>query len=319
MPGGTLSNLISIDPNKFQDPLVTAKGEKRATVALTNLRTLWFNTGSLCNITCANCYMHSSPKNDDLAYLTLGEVTEYLEEIESESLGVEEISFTGGEPFMNPYLIAILYQVLSRGFKTLVLTNAMKPMTHWHGALLDLKQQFGEALSLRVSMDHYLPVLHEKERGPKTWEPMINGLRWLSDNGFNIAVAGRTYWGETDNQARAGYATLFKKEGILVNTQIAGSLVLFPEMDAKFDVPEITTNCWKILDVAPETMMCATSRMIIKRQGADQAVIVPCTLLPYDTAFELGHKLAQSSKKVYLNHPHCAKFCVIGGASCSAG
>jgi hypothetical protein len=148
---------------------------------------------------------------------------------------------------------------------------------------------------------------------------MINGLRWLSANGFNVAVAGRTCWGETDAQARAGYATLFKKEGILINTQMTESLVLFPEMDAKFDVPEITTGCWKILDVAPETMMCATSRMIVKRQGTDQAVIVPCTLLPYDTAFELGHKLAQSSKKVYLNHPHCAKFCVIGGASCSGG
>ena len=314
-----LSNPILIDPNKFQNPLVTAKGKKRANVTLTKLRTLWFNTGSLCNITCANCFMESSPKNNDLAYLTLREVIVYLDEIEAESFGVEEIAFTGGEPFMNPDLIAMLHQALSRGFKTLVLTNAMKPMAHRHESLLDLKQQFGEALSLRVSMDHYTPFYHEKERGPKTWEPMINGLHWLSDNGFNIAVAGRTCWGETDDQARTGYTRLFRKKGILVNTQMTNRLVLFPEMDAKSDVPEITTSCGKILDVAPETMMCATSRMIIKRHGADQAVIGPCTLLPYDTTFELGNKLAQSPKKVYLNHPHCAKFCVIGGASCSAG
>jgi hypothetical protein len=98
---------------------------------------------------------------------------------------------------------------------------------------------------------------------------------------------------------------------------MTGSLVLFPEMDAKSDVPEITTSCWEILNVKPETMMCATSRMIVKRRGAERTVIVPCTLLPYDTTFELGHKLAQASEKVYLNHPHCAKFCVIGGASCS--
>ena len=319
MPTDALSNPISIDPNKFQDPLITAKGEKRATVTLTKLRTLWFNTGSLCNITCVNCYMESSPKNDAIAYLTLREVTEYLDEIKAECLDVEEIAFTGGEPFMNTNLIEMLYQVLSRGFKSLVLTNAMKPMAHQYDALLDLKQKFGEALCLRVSMDHYSPVHHEKERGLKTWEPMINGLRWLSANGFNIAVAGRTCWGETDDQARAGYSKLFKKEGILINSQMIGSLVLFPEMNAKSDVPEITTNCWKILDVAPETMMCATSRMVVKRRGADRAVIVPCTLLPYDTAFELGHKLSQSSKKVHLNHPHCAKFCVIGGASCSGG
>jgi uncharacterized Fe-S cluster-containing radical SAM superfamily protein len=317
MPTGVLSHPISIDPNKFQDPLVTAKGEKRATVTLSKLRTLWFNTGSLCNITCVNCYMDSSPKNDALSYLTLNEVTEYLDEIESEDFGVEEIAFTGGEPFMNPDLIEMLQQVLSRGFKALVLTNAMKPMALQNDALLGLRQQFGKLLTLRVSMDHYSPAHHEKERGPKTWEPMINGLRWLSDNGFNIAVAGRTCWGETHDQARSGYAMLFKKEGVLVNSQMTGSLVLFPEMDAKSDVPEITTRCWEVLNVAPETMMCATSRMIIKRRGAVQAVIVPCTLLPYDKTFELGHKLSQSSKKVYLNHPHCAKFCVIGGASCS--
>ena len=319
MPTDALSKPTSIDPNKFQDPLITAKGEKRATVTLKELRTLWFNTGSLCNITCINCYMESSPKNNDLAYLTLREVTEHLDEIEAEIFSVKEIAFTGGEPFMNPDLIAMLNQVLSRGFKTLVLTNAMIPMTHWHVALLDLKQRFGDALCLRVSMDHYTPTHHEKERGPKTWEPMINGLHWLSANGFNIAIAGRTCWGETTDQARAGYATLFKNEGILVNIKMAGGLVLFPEMDAKSDVPEITTSCWDVLDVVPETMMCATSRMIVKRQGAEQTVIVPCTLLPYDTAFELGHKLTKSPKKVYLNHPHCAKFCVLGGATCTTG
>ncbi|MBT5014753.1 MAG: radical SAM protein, partial [Rhodospirillaceae bacterium] len=90
-------------------------------------------------------------------------------------------------------------------------------------------------------------------------------------------------------------------------------------MDGGIDVPEITVQCWDILGVAPETMMCATSRMIIKRGGDDKPVVVPCTLLPYDPAFELGHDLAGSTTSVKLNHPHCAKFCVLGGASCSVG
>ena len=317
MPDGTLNDFISIDPNKFQDPIITAKGEKRAVVALTKLHTLWFNTGSLCNITCVNCYMDSSPKNDDLAYLTLNDVTSYLDEIEAEGFGVEEIAFTGGEPFMNTDLIAMLDQVLSRGFKALVLTNAMKPMSHKRDALLDLHNRFGSALSIRVSMDHYSKNRHELERGANTWKPMLDGLQWLSDNGFNLAVAGRTCWDETDEVARAGYAALFDKENISINPQTHGNLVLFPEMDAKSDVPEITVSCWEILGVAPETMMCATSRMVVKRRGADRPVVVPCTLLPYDTAFELGHELAQSAKSVHLNHPHCAKFCVLGGASCS--
>ena len=317
MPNGMLNDFVSIDPNKFQDPILTAKGEKRAVVALTKLQTLWFNTGSLCNITCVNCYMDSSPKNDDLAHLSLNDVTPYLDEIKAEGFGVEEIAFTGGEPFMNPNLISMLDQVLSRGFKALVLTNAMKPMSHKREVLLNLQKRFGSELSIRVSMDHYSKKRHEQERGANTWAPMIDGLKWLSNNDFNLAVAGRTCWGETDALARTGYATLFKKENISIDAHLLASLVLFPEMDAKSDVPEITVSCWEILGVAPEKMMCATSRMIVKRRGADRPVVVPCTLLPYDTRFELGHKLAQSAKNVHLNHPHCAKFCVLGGASCS--
>ena len=36
-----------------------------------------------------------------------------------------------------------------------------------------------------------------------------------------------------------------------------------------------------------------------------------------DEAFELGATLKEASKAVPLNHPHCAKFCVLGGAACS--
>jgi hypothetical protein len=42
-----------------------------------------------------------------------------------------------------------------------------------------------------------------------------------------------------------------------------------------------------------------------------------CTLLPYDPAFELGRDLSEAMGEVKLNHPHCARFCVLGGAACS--
>ncbi len=72
--------------------------------------------------------------------------------------------------------------------------------------------------------------------------------------------------------------------------------------------------------------MCASSRMVVKRKGAARLSILPCTLLPYDEAFEMGATLAESTVAdggmfeacaVKLCHPHCAKFCVLGGASCS--
>jgi len=308
---------VPMDPQKFRDPLITAKGEERAVVALTHLRTLWFNTGSLCNITCKNCYMDSSPTNDDLAYLGLADVTGYLDQIDAEGYPVEEIAFTGGEPFMNKALPAMLGESLARGYRVRVLTNAMKPLHHRKKELLDLRARHGDALSLRVSIDHYTRAKHEDIRGADTWAPMIEGLRWLADNGFNLDVAGRTCWDETEAQARTGYTGFFAAEGVAIDAADPASLVLFPEMDVAADVPEITVQCWDILGIKPETIMCATSRMVVRKKGAAGPVVVPCTLLPYDDEFELGSELAQSAGAVHLNHPHCAKFCVLGGASCS--
>lgn len=306
-----------IDPQKFRDPFLTVKGDTRASVNLHVLRTLWFNTGSLCNITCIGCYMDSSPKNDRLAYITHAEVVPYLEEIKRDNWSVEEIGFTGGEPFMNRALPAILEDVMARGLRALVLTNAMKPMWHKREILLDLLARFPGQLSIRVSVDHHTPEGHEEVRGKRTWEPMIDGLRWLALNGFDIAIAGRTLWNEPEGEARLKYATMLREHGIALDARDPARLVLFPEMDEAHDVPEITAACWDILRIDPKSVMCASSRMVVKRKGDPKPRIVPCTLLPYDARFDMGTSLADGDRAVQLNHPHCAKFCVLGGASCS--
>ncbi len=305
-----------IDPAKFRDPRRTAKGERRASVALQKLETLWINTGTLCNLSCTNCYIESTPKNDRLVYITAAESSEYLDEIGRDRLPTKLIGFTGGEPFMNSELPAMLEDVLARGFEALVLTNAMKPMRRYENALLDLKERFGDRLTLRVSIDHYTRELHELERGPRTWQPTLDGLSWLVDNGFKINVAGRLYSGEVESIVRAGYAKLLEDFGI--NAYDPVELVLFPEMDEKADVPEITESCWSILGKSPVDVMCASSRMVVKRKNAERPVVLACTLLPYDPRFELGSTLAEASRDVSLNHPHCAKFCVLGGGACSA-
>ena len=130
---------------KFGDPDVTANGERRARVALAGLRTLWINTGSLCNITCRNCYIESSPENDRLAYITRAEAAAYLDEIEHGQWPVREIGFTGGEPFMNPDIIDMLGDALERGFQVLLLTNAMQPMLRprIREGLMRLNQAYG--------------------------------------------------------------------------------------------------------------------------------------------------------------------------------
>ena len=128
-----------LDPLKFRDPRITAKGETRAQVALTALETLWINTGTLCNITCANCYIESSPRNDALAYISAAEVTAFLDEAEASHLPLRDVGFTGGEPFMNPEFLAMLEDALRRGLHALVLTNAMKPMMNQAAGLVALQ------------------------------------------------------------------------------------------------------------------------------------------------------------------------------------
>ncbi|MEX2648454.1 MAG: radical SAM protein [Alphaproteobacteria bacterium] len=308
-----------LDPAKFRDPLTTAKGERRAAVTLGTLETLWFNTGTLCNLTCRNCYIESSPRNDALVYLTIAEVDGYLDEVAGLGLPTHRIGFTGGEPFMNRDIVAMLDSALRRGFDALVLTNAMRPMMKLSAPLLGLRDRHGDRLVVRVSVDHHTKELHEAERGPRSWKPTIDGLRWLAANGFRVDVAGRTCWGEPEPRLRQGYARLFAEQGLALDAEDPARLVLFPEMDARVDVPEITEACWGLLGKSPADVMCANSRMVVRRKGDVYPVVVPCTLLPYDPRFTLGRSLAEAAGPVPLNHPHCAKFCVLGGGTCSRG
>ena len=315
-------------PGKFEHPDWTATRERRASVALDRLDTLWINTGTLCNITCKNCYIDSSPTNDRLAYITRAETAAYYDEIAAQGLGTREIGFTGGEPFMNPQMLDLIEDALARGFQVLVLTNAMQPMQRPRikSGLAKLSRRFGERLTLRVSLDHYGRALHEAERGARTWAKTLEGLDWLAGNAINVAIAGRTCWGESEAEARAGYGRLIAEHGWPIDPDSPAELVLLPEMDATHDVPEITTRCWAILNKHPGDMMCASSRMVVKRRGATMPTVLPCTLLPYDPAFEMGSTLAHAAMvdggmfvagAVKLCHPHCAKFCVLGGGSCS--
>lgn len=305
---------------KFSDPLVTLDGSQRASVDFETMKTLWFNTGTLCNIACKNCYIKSSPKNDDLVYLSIEDVTAYLSEMEALDLRAEEIGFTGGEPFMNPQMISITEACLANDYAVLILTNAMRPMMRKQvqKGLCDLRYRYPDQLTLRISLDHFKAQVHDTERGKGSYELTLKGMRWLQENGFKMHVAGRSAFAEDETSARRGYAELFAREGFNIDAYDHSATVIFPEMDEVLDVPEITTACWDILQTSPSALMCSNSRMVVKRKTAEHTSVVACTLLPYEDEFDLGHTLDEARKSVPLNHPHCAKFCVLGKGSCSA-
>jgi len=299
--------------NKFENKFLTVSGKQRAFIETKQFKTLWFNTGTLCNLTCKNCFMESSPTNDQLSYLSFEEFKNYIDESMVKNYGTKEVGFTGGEPFMNKDIIKMIEYSLKNGFNTLVLTNGMKPMLNKKEQLLNLKSS---NLTIRVSIDHYKKEKHELIRGQNSYDVMMVGLKWLNDNNFNYALATRLLWNEKEDVVRKNFGIFTKNNKLNLDTNSKQHLVTFVEMDEKKDTPEITTECWGILKKDPSNIMCSSSRMIVKKKGSKNTSVIACTLLPYDNNFDLGKTLEESFKKIYLNHPHCSKFCVLGGSNC---
>ena len=290
-------------------------GKPRASVKLNSLETLWFNTGTLCNLNCQGCYIESSPYNNSLEYIKFEEVKFYIDEIVSNNLKTSIIGFTGGEPFMNPDIIKILKYVLNSGFNTLVLTNGMRPMKLKFQDILNLP--FLNKMKIRVSIDHFLKPLHEKIRGINTWDSLIENIVWLKKNNIKLDIASRLEDGENETDKREGFKNLFKKIGISLDAKDKKTLVLFPPMNMEKSSTEITQDCWKILNKKPEDLMCSNSRMIVKKKGEKNTKILACTLITKDKNFELGETIMKSNKNVTLSHPFCSQFCFLGNSSCN--
>ncbi|MBT7610882.1 MAG: radical SAM protein [Bacteriovoracaceae bacterium] len=302
---------------KFKDQRKTANGEERGFIDFKGYKNLWFNTGTLCNLECINCYIESSPTNDRLSYITNEDVIPYLEELKEMESVVETIGFTGGEPFLNPHILEVLETVCKFGFKALILTNAVNVIKRISDKLIKMNIAYPDQLRIRISLDHHSKKVHEKERGPKSFDKAIESIKWFNQNGFNLSLAGRSLTDETAEDAKVNFQQMLNDFNISL-TLSDENLVIFPEMATNKEVPEITTQCFDILNVNPDHQMCASERMIIKKKGQNKPTVMPCTLLAYDPQFELGQSLRESQKRVYLNHKFCAEFCILGGASCSS-
>jgi hypothetical protein len=169
-----------------------------------------------------------------------------------------------------------------------------------------------------VSLDDWREEVHDAERGEGSFRKTMEGVRWLAGVGAALEIAGRFLRGDAEAVVRAGFAALFAAEGVALDCADPQTLLLLPEMSAKADPPEITDACWGILKKSPDTVMCATARMVVKRRGEASPAVLACTLLPYDPRFDLGSTLAEASRPVALAHPYCATFCVLGGGSCGS-
>ena len=159
-------------------------------VPLLALDTLWFQVaGTLCNIECTHCFISSSPHNHAHEMMSLDDVKTRLGE--ARELGVREYYFTGGEPFMNREMLAILEVTLRQGPAT-VLTNGMLLRPEVCARLRELFDASEYSLDIRVSLDGFDAASHDAIRGSGVWEKVMTGLRNLAAAGLNPVITVTT-------------------------------------------------------------------------------------------------------------------------------
>lgn len=296
---------------RADDWWLTPLREKRGYIQPHALRELWFHTGTACNLACPFCLEGSKPGDRRLGQVGLSDVRPFIDE--AVGLGVEQLSFTGGEPFAVRDLVRILDYALDAR-PCLVLTNGTDPLLRRFPQLEALREK-PCALSLRVSLDHPDAARHEAGRGAGTFEKSLRALRLLCERGFRVSVARQMEKGEDGSAVGAAFRRLFEANG-LPDLRI----VAFPDFarpGAVVDVPHVTEGCMTRYhtESSRREFMCAYSKMVVKLDGRMR--VYACTLVDDDPAYDQGGSLREAlGERVLLRHQRCYS-CFAYGASCS--
>jgi hypothetical protein len=254
----------------------------------------------------------SHPGDDRIQLVSLEEVRPFIDE--AVTFGVRQLSFTGGEPFVNREMAAILDLALDHR-PCMVLTNATKPLVQRLEAVRPLVNK-PNPLRFRVSLDYPDPDLHDSERGTGNFELALMTLGELHRMGFPVSVARLAEANEDSDAVNQAYGHHFERAGVPASTHIQ----VFPDFHTPGslpNVPHITEQCMTTYhDVAGrEAFMCNASKMVIKKGGMLQ--VYACTLVDDDSDYALGQTLRESMRpRVMLKHHRCYS-CFAHGATCS--
>lgn len=143
---------------------------------------LWVYTNFHCNLACDYCCVESSPRATPRV-IPVDEFARLVDE--AVGAGVAELFLTGGEPFMLVDLDERLRHAAS-ALPTTVLTNAMV----WTGERRRrLEALPREGLTLQISLDSATAELHDRHRGPGSFDRALAGIRTAIDLGFRVRVA----------------------------------------------------------------------------------------------------------------------------------
>lgn len=146
------------------------------------LTTLWLQiTGTWCNLACVHCLNASGPKHPWLRPMRAEMVRRFIQE--GERLGVKEIYFTGGEPFLHKDILALLASSLHVAATT-VLTNGSLIDEAMANRLAALADSSAYSLEIRVSLDDVDQQINDRIRGAGAWAGAVRAITLLNDRGL---------------------------------------------------------------------------------------------------------------------------------------
>jgi MoaA/NifB/PqqE/SkfB family radical SAM enzyme len=152
------------------------------TAPFLGLSTLWIQiTGTWCNLECRHCINASGPRAPWLRPLDAATVRRAL--AEAEVVGVKEIYFTGGEPFMHGEILPLVERALEVA-PTTVLTNGTLIAAEQADALAAMAARAPYSLEIRVSLDDTDRVLNDRVRGEGAWAKAVEAVRLMRERGL---------------------------------------------------------------------------------------------------------------------------------------
>lgn len=279
---------------------------------LLHLDTLWVQVGgSLCNLACTHCFVSCGP--DVHRHEQMSRATVWTHVADAVALGVKEVYFTGGEPFLHPELLDILADTLAVAPAT-VLTNGTLLPARTVDALVELGGQARHSLELRVSLDGPTPAEHERFRGAGNFERVLTGIVRLSAAGL-LPIVTVTHAPDVDRLAlRERYLELLRARG--VSRPRLKLLPLFKHGRAAAltggYVPVETLAGLAPEAFDPTRLQCAHGRAVT----GDGAYV--CPLLVDEPAARMGARLAAASGPFTLRHGACYT-CHVTGMTCGNG
>lgn len=279
-------------------------------VQLGSLDTLWFQVGgTLCNLACTHCFVSCSPTNHTHEMMTLEQITPYLKE--GAALGVKEFYFTGGEPFLNPEMEAILGKALALG-PTTVLTNGLLLDPDRCRRLTMLARATEYSLDLRVSMDGYDAQSNDSVRGVGTFVRILKGISNLVSAGINpVITVTEVHDQNASADGKLRFLELLNEWGLT-----KPRLKILPVFQIGAEATRRGAyESWQRLrqdDIAEDRwdhLQCSSCRMV-----TDQGVWV-CPILVNEPRGKMGERLADTLDGFPLDHPACWT-CHVHGVSC---